>query len=109
MKQERNRIHKKGDRNVFCPYYGDWLDYLIKQSWKGWDCCGCRHRLTEEFWTDAQLINGDSPTDYDLFRRFISKWTRNAIKPFSTPVIMYTACGRLFKQGLRGVEQKTQV
>ena len=47
MNPRCNPIHRKGNRNVFCRYYGDCLDYIIEKSWRGWDCSGCRHRSNE--------------------------------------------------------------
>ena len=43
MNPECKPIRKKGDRNVFCPYYRDCLDFVIEKTWQDWDCRDCRH------------------------------------------------------------------
>ena len=48
MDQNRNPICKSGDRNVFCPYYGDCLDHAAKLYWQHWDCSECPHKLTQQ-------------------------------------------------------------
>ena len=48
MDQNRNPICKSGNRNVFCPYYGDCLDHAAKLYWQDWDCSKCPHKLTQQ-------------------------------------------------------------
>jgi hypothetical protein len=43
MNPECKPIQKKGDRNVFCPFYGDCLDFVIEKAWETWDCRDCCH------------------------------------------------------------------
>jgi hypothetical protein len=33
----------QGERNVFCPYYSECLDMVIKKSWMYWSCSECEH------------------------------------------------------------------
>ena len=54
MNPECNPIRKKGERNVFCPYYNDCLDFVINHAWEGWDCRECRHRSN---WAAAPEIS----------------------------------------------------
>lgn len=30
-----------GDRNIFCPYYDDCLDYVVDCDWEAWNCASC--------------------------------------------------------------------
>lgn len=53
-------VCKKGDRNVFCRYYGDCLNYVIKKSWEYWDCGRCLHRLNQEGKPEIQLTVSES-------------------------------------------------
>lgn len=66
MNSTYNPIHKKGERNVFCPYYGDCLNYVIEMSWNYWDCCDCQHRLNEGAREEIQFTTSDSIAFYDL-------------------------------------------
>ena len=66
MNEKCKPIHKRGKRNVFCPYYGDCLDYVIEKSWEGWDCSDCQHKMTEEARKDISLRSNDSIAYYDL-------------------------------------------
>ena len=66
MSPKCNPIHKKENRNVLCPYYGDCLDYAIEKSWAYWGCADCQHRLTQEAGVETWLTVGDSMTSYDL-------------------------------------------
>lgn len=33
-----------GERNVFCPHYGDCLNHVILKGWSSWDCSQCEYR-----------------------------------------------------------------
>jgi hypothetical protein len=45
MSPHTNPICEKGEKNVFCPYYGDCLNLASKQYWHYWSCrkCGYIH------------------------------------------------------------------
>ena len=58
-----NPTHKNGDRNVFCPHYGDCLDYAIQKTWEYWECSDCQHRLTVEARPEIQS-KGDDIIEY---------------------------------------------
>jgi len=36
-------VRKRGDRNVFCPHYGQCLDFVVEKGWEDWDCRKCIH------------------------------------------------------------------
>ncbi len=40
-------VHKKGERNVFCPYYRDCLDYAVEKAWEYWCCFDCQERFND--------------------------------------------------------------
>ncbi len=44
MELKRNPVWKKGKRNVFCCYYSDCLDEVIKKDWKDWVCQECPYQ-----------------------------------------------------------------
>ena len=64
MDQKANPIPKRGERNIYCPFYNDCLDYAVKHSWQTWDCSQCPHKLIKKSITEYQLNNTDS--FYDL-------------------------------------------
>jgi hypothetical protein len=66
MNPKCNPVHKKGNRNVLCPYYIDCLDYAIEKSWAYWGCADCQHRLTQGAGAEIQLTVDDSIAYYDL-------------------------------------------
>ncbi len=44
MQLHFNPQHEQGKKNIFCPYYGECLDYACKQHWGYWSCLNCVHR-----------------------------------------------------------------
>jgi hypothetical protein len=46
-KLKPNPIPDKGSRNVFCPYYSDCLDEVIKMGWMYWHCHLCGERFNQ--------------------------------------------------------------
>jgi hypothetical protein len=66
MNTKCNPIHKKGDRNVFCPYYGNCLDYAIEKSWEYWDCCDCGYQFNEEGSPELQLTASGTIAYYEV-------------------------------------------
>lgn len=47
MRKKRRPHYKQGDRNVFCPHYGDCLDEAVKKAWDYWNCSECPLRFHE--------------------------------------------------------------
>jgi len=37
-------IPKRGQRNIYCPFYNDCLDHAVKNLWQCWSCAECPHR-----------------------------------------------------------------
>jgi len=66
MDAKANPIRKRGERNVYCPFYNDCLDYAIKHFWQFWNCSQCPNK---EIQAIAQLEYGANDTNpyYDLF------------------------------------------
>jgi hypothetical protein len=44
MQPHSNPLHVQGEKNVFCPYYGECLDYACENNWEYWACLDCEHR-----------------------------------------------------------------
>lgn len=53
--------------------------------------------------TAVVLVRGKRPD-----QEMVTQAREHGVPLLSTPFTMFTACGRLFRQGLRGVEQKSQ-
>ena len=66
MKPAHNPKHEKGDRNVYCPYYGDCLDYAIEVSWQYWNCSGCIERTNHAARPDFQFRSNDAIDFFDM-------------------------------------------
>ena len=66
MKPRYNPVSKKGDRNVFCPHYGDCLDYAIEKAWENWGCCDCQERLNQAARPEFRFTVNDSIDCFDL-------------------------------------------
>ena len=66
MKPAHNPKHEKGDRNVFCPHYGDCLDYAIEVSWQYWNCGDCRERANQAGMPDFQFRSNDAIDFFDM-------------------------------------------
>lgn len=58
MRKNLNPRNGGGERNIYCPYYSDCLDLVIKRTWENWGCKGCRH------WGKKQDLY-DSPPSFD--------------------------------------------
>jgi len=66
MEPKANPIRKRGERNIYCPFYNDCLDYAIKWSWKSWSCSQCPHKLTKQSITAYEWGVTDPEPYYDL-------------------------------------------
>lgn len=51
--------HKKGERNIFCPYYCTCLDYAISKSWDYWACFECRFKEKRQYGEEYPYTNSD--------------------------------------------------
>ena len=45
MVPKANPLCKPGERNIYCPYYEDCLDYAVDSEWEFWDCSCCPHKV----------------------------------------------------------------
>jgi len=66
MDNNQNPVHTKGDRNVFCPYYRNCLDYAVELQWEYWACLDCQHTQKEMLVTDVLLLPVDTDPYYSL-------------------------------------------
>ena len=73
MKPAHNPKHEKGDRNVYCPYYGDCLDYAIEVSWQYWNCGECLEKANQAAMPDFQFRSSDT-IDYLDIPLEITRW-----------------------------------
>jgi len=64
MDQKANPIHESGERNIFCPFYNDCLDYAVNGSWQAWNCSQCPHKSIKQSIAEYVLYNTD--LFYDL-------------------------------------------
>jgi hypothetical protein len=67
MTEKPNPVHRKGDRNDFCPFYGDCLDFVVKNSWTDWDCSECPHKMREDARPEFQLTSRGTIPYYEVF------------------------------------------
>ncbi|MBW1784057.1 MAG: hypothetical protein JRL30_25375 [Deltaproteobacteria bacterium] len=37
-------VPRRGERNIFCPYYGDCLDYAVQIQWHAFNCSRCPYK-----------------------------------------------------------------
>jgi hypothetical protein len=65
-KYKPNPIPDQGSRNVFCPYYSDCLDSVIKRGWISWHCCLCGERSNEGARPEHNLAIDRSVAYYEL-------------------------------------------
>ena len=72
MNNNENPVHTKGDKNVFCPYYGNCLDYAVELQWEYWTCLHCQHKQKEIFVEDALVLTRD-PDPFYSFSSFCYK------------------------------------
>ena len=73
MNHNENPVHTKGDKNVFCPYYGNCLDYAVELHWEYWSCLSCQHKQNEIFIEDALLLTKDADPYYSFSPNFYKK------------------------------------
>ena len=73
MDHNQNPVHTEGDRNVFCPYYSNCLDYAVELHWQYWACLDCQHKQKEKLVTDVLLLPETLIRITRFHRRFIRK------------------------------------
>ena len=65
MDPKANPIHEQGERNIFCPYYSNCLDYAVKRSWQSWNCSQCPNKLVQSI-PECEYGVDDTDLYYDL-------------------------------------------
>ncbi|MBN2124883.1 MAG: hypothetical protein JW821_11360 [Deltaproteobacteria bacterium] len=75
MNSERHPVHRKGDRNPFCPHYSRCLDHAVSKSWNYWDCSECRFRGSREGGLELSHYLDDSMPYYDLPTEIFEKFS----------------------------------
>ncbi len=66
MNPKFNPVHKKGDRNVFCPHYNHCLDYVIGKAWDYWGCGHCRQKSNQGARPEFRFTRSDTFDCFDL-------------------------------------------
>jgi hypothetical protein len=66
MSQNRNPLHKRGSRNVFCPYYRNCLDHAANNHWQSWACFSCQHEKDKEPSPQGPLPSYDTIPYYQV-------------------------------------------
>jgi hypothetical protein len=66
MKPQYNPVHKRAERNVFCPYYANCLDYAIEEAWEYWGCCDCSQRFNQAGRPEFRFTVSDETEYFDL-------------------------------------------
>jgi len=66
MDKDQNPLHTIGERNVFCPYYSNCLDYAAKRYWEYWACLDCRYKRKQKLLADVLLPTGNADTYYTV-------------------------------------------
>jgi hypothetical protein len=66
MKQGRNPIYRKGERNPFCSSYALCLDEAIGKSWLFWDCSECEFKTSRDPKTEITAKVNESVAYYDV-------------------------------------------
>jgi hypothetical protein len=65
MELSPNPIHKSGDRNFYCPHYGDCLDHAVEHRWNSWECSECAYKSMQESTSAVCTVPGPDPC-YEL-------------------------------------------
>ncbi len=66
MNQNYNPLPRKGERNVFCPFYDHCLNHAINKSWRYWNCGECRYKFDQRARPELRLNVNESIEYYDL-------------------------------------------
>jgi len=64
MEQKANPLSEPGERNIFCPFYNDCLDYSVSASWQAWNCSQCPHKFIKQ--SIAEYVFNNTDSFYDL-------------------------------------------
>jgi hypothetical protein len=76
MEPKPNPICKRGERNIFCPFYSDCLDKAINQFWQCWTCSTCAYRKTKSI-DEAEYSADGEEIEYNFSPDIIRKIGKN--------------------------------
>jgi hypothetical protein len=65
MEPKAKPTPKQGERNLYCPFYNDCLDYAINNCWRYWNCSQCPHKRMQSTAEWEYEVN-DEGLYYDL-------------------------------------------
>jgi hypothetical protein len=65
-KPKPNPTPDQGSRNVFCPYYSECLDSVIKRAWMSWHCRLCGERFNQAARPELALTVNHSVAYYEF-------------------------------------------
>ncbi len=68
-----NPMHKKGDRNIFCPHYCKCLDHAIHKSWEFWACAECQHKRDTQSFEDFSFTHSEQILYHSLPQEIYAK------------------------------------
>ena len=57
---------KRGERNIYCPYYGVCLDYAVNHAWQSWNCSECQHKMTRHAISQRDYVMSNAVAYYEL-------------------------------------------
>jgi hypothetical protein len=77
MEQKPNPIYQRGERNIYCPFYNDCLDYAVNHFWRHWSCSQCPYRNIKSINEFEYGANGER-IEYELSPDIIRKIGENA-------------------------------
>jgi hypothetical protein len=61
MEPNSNPLHKRGNRNIFCPHYEVCLDHAVERRWRYWNCSECPHKLKKQPLMDMPAMRDANP------------------------------------------------
>lgn len=73
MKRNPKPIYKNGDRNLFCAYYSNCLDYAAKRHWKYWACLNCHHQFESQPSVHGPITTEETVIYYSLPQEIYQK------------------------------------
>jgi hypothetical protein len=69
----------RGERNIYCPYYGDCLDSAVDLSWQSWNCSECQHKMTRQAITQRDCLMSNPVTYYELPFKVLESIERDSV------------------------------
>jgi hypothetical protein len=59
-------VRKPGERNIFCPYYDDCLNFAVKRHWQYFDCSQCPSKMVKQAIMNTESMSNDGIIIYEL-------------------------------------------